>query len=519
VLRRRAAADGQGELVEVELHDTEPVGPESHDDRVRVEASGGGRGGARGLDPVGSDDAVDHRPSGSAPAGAPARGRRALPWVAGAAVVGFVVGANLVEAGRDAARVEALAEVPGVLASLAEPVEEQWRAEGSWILTEVGGVLVVEGGAGSGVRGIDSVTGAERWALPRSSSEHDVSDPPYCTGGGGPVGHPGEERTVLICVQGSRAFLGQPEEVDTTVSVVDPRTGDVSMTLAVEGSVLSTELVEGDPVVVTVDGHGYVDAFRVDAGSGERLWEYRSDYGLAGAFGNRITMNAVEDGVLHVVGRGTVAVDLATGEPAVPRPIEPGFGDGWTNTAGLSGQATVEWTFGPMGEFQSGQVVEEDGTVRFSLPGPPWWPPVHDGSVPDVVVVQGVGPPDLHGLDAHTGEVRWVAEGTALGYPVLQVDGVLVSASGQKATAVDVRDGTVLWTAPVDPSGGSTGLTDGTVVLLQRVEEGETFIAAHGLRDGTEHWRAELPADTFGVMPTMAGSLVAFTGEHLIGLG
>lgn len=507
-MARGTGGDRRRDLVEVELFEDAlepPSGSGTHDE-------GGGGGGATATpEPRGAAGAPRGRTAGPG-----ARRRRALGWAAAAATVGFVVGANVVAERREAVRLAALADVPGVLAPLDGPLTEQWRADASWLLVELADVLVVGSRDGAGVRGIDPTTGAETWRFGSTSD----GEPLYCTVGSSGRGTSEDPGTSgpLLCVEGSRHFLGHPAGRETTVSLIDPLTGAVSATVDIDGSLLTAEVVDGDPVVATATADGRVEARRLDGGSGEEVWTYRSKRPVAGEYGNRVSQTSLGEDVLRVDGTGSVAVDLRTGAVTEPSPLEAGFGEPWTGTAPLIGGAVAEWTVAPTGELEEASVVEADGTVRFTLPGPPWYAPLHDGSVPEVLVVRPPGS-DLHGIDASTGETRWVADGGGLGFPVLQVDGVLVGSSGQAATAVDVRDGSLLWSVLLDPAVGTTVLTDGRVVLLQRAEDGRAILAAHGIRDGVEHWRLDLPTGTYGVMPTRAGTLVAFTGQALVGLG
>src|SRR5690606_30939728 len=97
----------------------------------------------------------------------------------------------------------------------------------------------------------------------------------------------------------------------------------------------------------------------------------------------------------------------------------------------------------------------------------------------------------VRGMDLGTGETLWTSSELAEGEPVLLLDGVVVLVSN-RALAVDVRTGEVLWEVPDVAYGG--GLTDGRRVLLLRASvEGPGEVSVHDLVDGAESWRTQVP--------------------------
>jgi hypothetical protein len=106
----------------------------------------------------------------------PAR-RPVLRWLGIAVIAGLalaVVMVNVAEARRDAARREALAEVPWVMPPMDGPLEETWRAPGDWVLTETDGMIVTQSSATDlAVRGVDIASGEVLWER-RDENE-------YCT--------------------------------------------------------------------------------------------------------------------------------------------------------------------------------------------------------------------------------------------------------------------------------------------------------------------------------------------------
>lgn len=471
------------------------------------------------------------------PTGAPAEGRRdghrrRVPGrrMAAAVVIGVLVAAaNVVELRRDEARAAALALVPGVRDPLSGPVGQQWQVEGSWLGGEVGGLLLVHDRRG--IRAVDPATGTVRWERPTpedSSGEHcrpvedavlravddSVRARPAAAG-------PAQGPPLVVCqAQGTGARGRGQSARPPRISVVDGASGSQLRTFAPEGTLIGIEPIgEGDLLAVVSTPDRHLGAIRWDARSGEQLWDYRSPQPVFGTDVMDLRQLEQRGDVLLVVALTAAAFDTRTGED-VPadlalRSDEPA----WYETVRLDRGETAVWSYGAPGHG-AGQLRDASGRERYPLPGPVWRPPVHDGSVPEVLVVGPAGKGGLRGLDRATGAVLWSSD-RGTGWPLLQLDGVLVLSDGATVDALDVRDGSLLWSVPAARGGSSaTTITDGTVVLLMRRDDsGAPLLAAHDLADGTQAWRVTLPPGTRTVTGTSGGAIVASVDGGFVGVG
>lgn len=509
------------DLVDVELVEHDDVDRGPVDERWAAVASDGPAPGAGALLHPGSGRA--------ARAG---RGRRhAAAVLATLGLVAFAVGANVLEARREAARLAALADVPGMLRPLDGPVEVLWEVDGMY-RGDLGELLLVAGPRG--LQGVDAVTGEPRWT--RAAGVAGGAEE-YCMpigraaaemyaafGWRGPVADAealADQPLLLACMTYSMAYAEDGAGVfgPVTISVIDGLSGETVNLYTDSGSLLNMEEVGADLVLTLALPDGHLRASRWDPVSGEQRWERTSAApiftpGSAQASG----WNRDED-VMTVTGVGSVAIDLETGEEV---PAEATLAEtGWTDELPLPDGRTATWTYSATSNGGSGAVVDEDGSVVFELPGPPWLAHPHDGSVPEVLVVQDQASASLLGLDARSGEQRWRAL-LGSGQPLVQVDGVGVVLQVPGVQAFDVRDGSLLWSAEADTSAFISGLTDGDVVLaLRRDPEaaGRHDLVALALEDGTLRWSTPMPAGLTTVYTSSTGRLVAVSDSTVAALG
>ncbi len=138
---------------------------------------------------------VPRGPAGASPArpgpAPPPAGSLVAPLVLGLAVVLGAVDARADRREQDA--LAAAADVPGVLASLAEPLEELWRLPTGPPTTGLGDrVVTVADGA---LVGLDGATGERRWAIPLVG---DAGDLPGGRAGAGGVRGPRPRRLLRL---------------------------------------------------------------------------------------------------------------------------------------------------------------------------------------------------------------------------------------------------------------------------------------------------------------------------------
>lgn len=445
-----------------------------------------------------------------------ARGRRRRRWavtaIGACAVLAWGALGAVVESRQEANRLATLAESPGILPPLTEPLTPAWTVDGAWVSGQIGDLVLLGSMSDSSTRAVDVRTGAVRWTYDPAATSAEV-DSSYCMPLHelGPDGlplppQPGQGLPLLVCQWNAYDDdLGGWMASATTVEVLDPADGTVVSALdGTANLLLDVQVRHGGLVVASATLDGYVLATRWSTDSWTPEWSYQSPEPLLGEGLSMLRGISSDNGVLRVEGQGVLALSLDTGRE-VPYAAEEGVGPGVTTT--LPDGGTAVWTYGTRGAG-SGQVLDADGSVRFELTGPPVPVPVYDGSDPDLLVVMD-GNQSVAVVEAATGRELW-SLGVS-GYPIAQVDGVLVVGDSTVVHAVDVRDGSPVWELPSGASGFGTGMSDGEVVLVPGEADGAPYLGAYAIVDGSERWRTPLPAGTTWVSRTQDGLIIAGT--------
>lgn len=472
----------------------------------------------------------DGPPAGGGVRSAAARRRtRARRATVAGVVLAVAAGSSAVESAQQAARLAALAEVPGVLEPIEEPLRPLWAVPGDWFSGETSSLVLLS--AGQAVQAVDPATGTVVWS--RTAGEGFLGE--YCSplvprGPSGAwllAGAGGDDAPstadLLLCRSHS-AFTNEIGEVGSTrrprLTVVDGATGRDLHALPQAGSLIGLELVaDGDVVALASGQAGHLEATRWDVATGAEVWRYRSEHPVLGP--DRMGVERLErrGDVVLVDARSAVAVDLTTGADVDPATARASTEPAWFEETPLDRAETAVWHYPAHAPGGEGYVRTALGRVRFDLPGPVWVPEVDDGSRPDVLVVGSVSGRTLRGLNRSTGAQLWAASSGG-GWPLARLDGYMVVQSGSRLQSVDLRNGQVRWSVPVDLAWGVQPLTDGNVVLaLQSGASGAPDLVAYSLSDGVERWRTPAPEGTQSVTATSTGNVVAVTRHGLIGLG
>jgi outer membrane protein assembly factor BamB len=454
-------------------------------------------------------DEGDAGPTSAAPDDDPGRGRTARRLAVAVLLVLAVgvVSVNIAEARATAARREALAGTPRVLASLGSPLSEAWRTDGVSLLAEGESVLVLtdDDRALTGVRAEDGVplwtretapsgdeycTPLDIWLLPLSSV------PTWLT------------QDHLLCLRSAALFGPAPQSGTTTeLSTIAVATGAEVEAIALPGGLIGWLPVPDGVVVATFGTGGRVRITSWDPVTGAVNWSHASEGVFADA--SAIRWEITEATIGYAQDDTFVTLSFETGAAADRADVER-----LAEVFALPDGATVTWRIDLDTSAETIAVVEADGTERFQLDGSLRWPVVRDPAS-RLLLVQPAGSADLAALDISTGETVWTVETMASSAAQVELSGIVVVSGATTAVALDAEDGTMVWSAAVAP--GATGVTDGFVVLLLEPGGDGLSLVAHDLEHGEERWRVEVPSGTRSVR-SAAGVTVLETASGVVAL-
>ena len=460
---------------------------------------------------------------------APRQARHRRGWyawrsaLAAAVALLLVVVLNVVEAQRHEARIAALGDLAGFLAPQPTAPVETWRVTGR-VMGQAGGLVLVSDMAQGQVRAVDPRTGTSRWTLTGEVGSGSARG--YCgpvdeaivaaAAAADPLPAPrASDPGVIACLGDPLPPPEGPATSTTVVWFVDAQTGQQVGSHTVEGSLVLADAVERDLVVGSVLPDGRLNVVRLDPGTGESRWDYTSPDAMFGR--DPLMIQSLDRrGDALVVGAlsGELAVSLTTGAPLHPEDVahEPAVRD----VTHLSDGGTAIWQPRPDGTSGTGRVVDVLGRRAFGLTGPVRRAATRDDSLPQTLVVSSAAGNRLRGVSLQTGRQLWSTE-TGRASTLVQVLGVMVLGEQDSLAALDLRDGSVLWTVARDPAVRSPGLTDGELVLVAQPAQDGPVLSARTLSDGAEVWRAALPQGTTAVLP-IGGRLVAQTSDAVVGL-
>ncbi len=442
-------------------------------------------------------------PGGAVAPGWLRRHARVLVPAALAVVVALVAGQTALDA-RERARLDALADVRGVLRPVGSDLGVRWAGEADDARVVESGAAVAGAvvgvaprpGARVEVRALDESTGALRWSreldLPTPAMTQDAGDPArwtVCT-----VVAPGPPPVVACLAQQPGGDVGPPPDV--AVWFLD----------ATDGTVLSTRRLPGNAAFTVLDGL-FVVALRVeeqedsarwvvratDPATARIVWSYTTPRlptpGRGGSgdawSGAYASLDARGDRVLLAVGRSSWLLD-GSGVLVRRDRLDPAW---WPELA--RGGVVVHSTWSQDGEPQA-RVLLEDG-ARVVVDAAPLWLSVDDGTAPDVVFFssRSVGDGDVvasvQARDAATGDLVWRVTG-AEAASALVLEGRLYLAGPDGLFAVDASTGRVLWTVDLSRSVDDLA-TDGRALLVRGPGP---VVEAYAPDDGRRLWRADL---------------------------
>lgn len=467
----------------------------------------------------------------------PATRRRARRWRPVAVTVAVLLGlAVVVTDRREAHRLAALRDVPGMLAPLDRPVAELWRFEGQ--LSEMRGIggLVVgptsEDDGGSEIVALDPLTGRAVWrveALPPGEQGRQI----FCPDSSYP-GVPDGRRDdpVLACLVAHTTLTQKLPDGsliqgpgDVRLLALDTATGDVLQDRAVGPGATVTaighDLLITD-VVLGADGVDHVQVVRIDARDGAQRWSFTTPGGVEAAdegWGRVGWTSASADRLVVQVASGTTWILSADGEllgswagdsPAAERePVYPFPGRDLLIGSTPDGERTV--------------LLDPETGRSVAVKGYPATPTPDDGSLADLVLTQvwsdgtDASGPTLTAFDLATGDELW--SGSIVDFGGLAVlDGRVLVRGEDAVSSLDGRTGGTQWSTPIERPGWSQLVTDGRLVLLALPDAvGGPVVAAYAVVDGRKLWEVDVGrVDTLWVID---GHLYAQSDGDLVALG
>lgn len=441
------------------------------------------------------------------------------------------LGATVAEDADERRRAAELAALPGVAQPLDEVLAERWERAG-WPLLDTGDLLVLE--VGASLEAVRVATGEVVWSWQPADLP---GSPDSCraTPGVGILRVPvaAEGPAVIACrsTELQRAS-GAGGVTSTEIALLDARTGEVAATVVETGVVVLTAepSADGGVEVLFRDADRRFGVSRWDE-DGRLVWRtVAPDRVMDDLEGSAFGWERVARGVITRGSSGAVAIDTTTGEVVDPDVLER---DGRSGELEVAGGRLARWRWDPRGG--TGELVDPGGAPVRDLPGPVLVAPTDDGSHPDVLVGLGVETRQtVWAVDGGSGADLWETplsgSGGDLGpwTPLVRVGDVGVLAHATGLTALDLRDGGVLWRASGPPDGPVVPpVTDGTSVLTWAPRGGppgepgsaRPHLVARDLRTGRERWSVPAPSDVRALLTLSSGTvlLLADGGLHALG--
>lgn len=401
-------------------------------------------------------------------------------------------------------------ELAGAIRPLGGPPAVAWSTRGPWSPRTVlaGDTVVVYAADVDDVaaEGLDLVTGAVRWRarLP-----------------GGPLGTlrrclavapaPGEPAAVVCLTEPERSAVGT-EPVAGPVVVLDALDGRVVARRDARGTVAGAVVVGRDLVLPLADESGVV-VERSDARTGAPVWRTQVLDPPVTVPPQRVVLRAADGALLVATGGTSLVLEEATGRvvDVVDRGNRP------RDHVGLLRDGSV--LVGAYGTAGSALMIrttvyDPGGRERFTTRGTLSEPRVSDRPEERLYAWSSLpGSPfggRVRAVSRLDGRELWQSPGPSAGV-LLELDGVAVLHGAGFEVGVDARRGEQLWRRQVTLTSSDQPFTDGTHVIVARVEPGRgTVLEALGVRDGRTAWEVRLPP---GV------TRVEQLGTHLVGIG
>ncbi|MGV8965820.1 MAG: PQQ-binding-like beta-propeller repeat protein [Cellulomonas sp.] len=464
-------------------------------------------------------------------------------WPVAAALVLVVGTGALVSDRREAARVAALAGIPGFLSPLDGPVAELWRArDEQYIGLSVLGNLVLgvayQTDGTTDVVGLDALSGAVTWRTPVLSGRSDVN-----TGWTSCVlparrgpGEPTAENAVAACIVVDTSETVAGSDYGATfptaarLLLIDAYDGAVRAEQDVAAST-SVSTLGADLLISYVDADGRAHVRRTDALASTDRWTFTSPERVPADDDQYPQLQTVvnDDVVLANAsvfsssgGNSTGTSWALAGATGALLHTEEDAAGGWVDVA--TGGSTL---LTPVSADPSSgtRVVDVASGRAFTADAVATWMAADDRSLPGLLVMQSLSGADLVAYELATGTPRWTVRADGANGTVV-VDGRIIRAGSKEITAIDGRTGKAVWTTPLQQPGsagyqyggpGGSLATDGRLVLLTRPDGGGQVLAAYGLDDGRERWT--VPVDQSLYLTPVEGRLFGWSQNGYVAFG
>ena len=439
-------------------------------------------------------------------------------------VLALLAAQAIVSVRREAARLTALAAIPGILAPLRGTLAELWSSAGTRLvdLAMVSGRLVGVTTQPDGeidVVGLDPATGATAWrTVARPAGAADTWASCAWPGSSAPAPAPA---IAIVCVVADAVAIHEnaaglwPYATRAHLLRLDARTG---ATLAQDPTAPNTSVATlGDDVVISRLGTDRrVRVARSSRDGTVERWSFTSPDPLPEDTSGRPEVHlSVIDGLVVVdggsgwvlAGDGTVLRSWAVAPGAVPKPELEVLDAGRllaTPGAGAGG--------GPRTDVVD---LATGSTFTAAAVAAPIGP--DDGSLADVVLLRSADGDDLIAFDRGSGQRLWTTSDQAGGATAV-IDSRVLRIGPDGLRSIDGRTGRTLWSAAHARTSLGPLITDGRVVLLTGPEPGRgSLVSAYGLDDGRLRWTAPVASEV-DLLPVGA-ALYGRSATGLVALG
>jgi outer membrane protein assembly factor BamB len=462
--------------------------------------------------------------------------RRAVRLVGVLVVVGLVVTANVAERAQEQERRLAIASMPGLVTSLASPLEALWEEGAGRGAVLIGDVLLAVDPTEipSVYQAVEIATGRELWSAERGPGG--IVD--WCSGRLDPADASSGTPPLAVCWK--TGFVP-----DSLPGGMKPGTTHLVALSLVDGTAVVDEPMDvpdagygtvGSDLVVAGVAGSILTLRRFDPVTDTERWAAQVPLQVPGPDGTARAHIEVVDGFVIVSGPTTAVVSVEDGAVLGTWNAELRTdGDASWEIAGAevttSDQGFAVWSDSREGfPTPVGSWYDRQGTFVVDVPGGVVEPRASDGSDADVLLVNRRFRTELQAVSARSGDVLWSVD-LRSGTVLTRRGGAVVIATGERLVSKDVRTGEELWSTDVDGLRTDAGsVTDGQHVVVVAFQGADWMLRAVDLDSGEITWSQAAPESSSRIeaingrteglrIAAVEGHVLAVRQRSVLGLG